>query len=965
MFLGWDQPALPVAAAHLIEHYLKGGVADLRPATVVLPGQRARRRITELILEEAEVRGAKLIPPTATTVGNLPAKLHTNTTALADDVTCRRAWSLALRSTNRSTLEEIFPKLPDNSDLVAWEELAEILSGLHQSLAGEGHRFSDVARICTSGPLFDDGPRWRIMARVQERYLRLLQEVQLADQFEDRMATLESGVDSFTGDLWFVSIVELPSVTRRLVQASGAKVRALIHSPEGPEAESAFDDFGLPSTDYWNAAHVPVTNEVLHIVESPARQADAVIKFLRGLDSDYTTEDVVLAVHPRSDVVPYLEERLKACDVSPRYAAGTPISHTAPLRLLEAVADYRDDLSFLGLAALLRHPDAAPLINTGAVEITHLEAIDAADRYLNDHLPHRLKSNLPHGKRLAAQLPRLFNALERSGPLSQLKGYENLSQWMPLITDVLLTVYGDRDWDRRRLDHRGLLETLDQISTAATGLSTLPESLDEKCSASAAIRALLLELRGEALPPEPQHDAVELLDWLEIPLDDAPVVVLTGFNEDLLPESVRGDAFLPDTLRSLLGLTNNQARLARDAYRLTTVLYSKTVVHLIAGRRTIKGDPLLPSRLMFRIPEEEIATRVLHFFKRDGTDSVGLSLSDLGLQPAVKSEFLVPPERTLKYKVPHVLWVTDFKLILGDCYRFVLKRIYGLEYVDDTAQELDALPFGILAHDILQAFGQKALEYPPAVDITDAEEVGETLAELLDNEVSVRFSSAALPAVALQVEQLKARLRTFAEKQAEWASRGWQIVAVEQRANGDGVEFELPGGESILLQGRIDRIDYNPSLEEWALLDYKTSAKGESPEETHRKTTGEWKELQLPLYRHIARGILGEDDKPVVTFDKAREAGIKLGYVTLPQDPDKSGFKLANWTEADMASAEERAREAIHELMKGSVEFDPKVTKPNGRPGDVLEPLLARGWKAAESDSDVWDEESDIEGEAR
>ncbi|SVC84682.1 uncharacterized protein METZ01_LOCUS337536, partial [marine metagenome] len=154
-------------------------------------------------------------------------------------------------------------------------------------------------------------------------------------------------------------------------------------------------------------------------------------------------------------------------------------------------------------------------------------------------------------------------------------------------------------------------------------------------------------------------------------------------------------------------------------------------------------------------------------------------------------------------------------------------------------------------------------------------------------------------------------------------------------------------------------------LEEWALLDYKTSAKGESPEKTHRKTTGEWKELQLPLYRHIASGILGEDGKPVVTFDKTGEASIKLGYVTLPQDPKKSGFKVAKWTELDMASADEKAREAIRELMKGSVEFDPKVTKPNGHPGDELEPLLARGWKASENDSDIWDGESDIEGEAR
>ena len=72
MFLGWDHPSLPAAAAHVVEHYIEGRVADLRPATIVLPGRRARRRIVELLLDEAEVRGATLIPPEATTVGGLP-----------------------------------------------------------------------------------------------------------------------------------------------------------------------------------------------------------------------------------------------------------------------------------------------------------------------------------------------------------------------------------------------------------------------------------------------------------------------------------------------------------------------------------------------------------------------------------------------------------------------------------------------------------------------------------------------------------------------------------------------------------------------------------------------------------------------------------------------------------------------------------------------------------------------------
>ena len=105
-----------------------------------------------------------------------------------------------------------------------------------------------------------------------------------------------------------------------------------------------------------------------------------------------------------------------------------------------------------------------------------------------------------------------------------------------------------------------------------------------------------------------------------------------------------GHAFLPDALRTRLGLSDNRSRLARDAYRLTTVLHSKDSVRLIAGRRTAEGDPLRPSRLMFRVPEEQLPTRVLHFLERGGGGVGVVSLASLGLEPGAVSQFTVPPE---------------------------------------------------------------------------------------------------------------------------------------------------------------------------------------------------------------------------------------------------------------------------------------------------------------------------------
>ena len=298
MFLGWDKPALPTAAAHLIEHYIEGPVADLRPATIVLPGRRARRRIIELLLDEANVRGATFIPPEATTVGNLPGLLLSSPKPFADEVISRRAWSRALRSVEREAVETVFPHLPESDSHTEWDELAGLLAGLHQNLAREGHRFADVVRICRSGLVFDDGARWEALGRVQEKYLQLLEQAGVADRFETRILALKHDVTPFTGDLWLVSIVDLPTVTRRLVEASGATVRTLIHAPaqlsDGADATTVYDSFGLPSIDYWETAPVPVTDRILKVVERPVDQAEAVIDALASLRGRYPVEEVVL-----------------------------------------------------------------------------------------------------------------------------------------------------------------------------------------------------------------------------------------------------------------------------------------------------------------------------------------------------------------------------------------------------------------------------------------------------------------------------------------------------------------------------------------------------------------------------------------------------------------------------------------------------------------------------------------------
>ena len=54
------------------------------------------------------------------------------------------------------------------------------------------------------------------------------------------------------------------------------------------------------------------------------------------------------------------------------------------------------------------------------------------------------------------------------------------------------------------------------------------------------------------------------MGWLEVLLDDAPHLVVTGFSDGNVPKSIESDALLPDGLRREMGLLHNGQRLARD-----------------------------------------------------------------------------------------------------------------------------------------------------------------------------------------------------------------------------------------------------------------------------------------------------------------------------------------------------------------------------------------------------------------
>ncbi len=168
---------------------------------------------------------------------------------------------------------------------------------------------------------------------------------------------------------------------------------------------------------------------------------------------------------------------------------------------------------------------------------------------------------------------------------------------------------------------------------------------------------------------------------------------------------------------------------------------------------------------------------------------------------------------------------------------------------------------------------------------------------MLERETASQFGRHALASVQVQLEQLRLRLDAFAEKQAERAAAGWVIESTEGQGREHTDAVLEVDGRPMVLRGRIDRIDVHRETGQRAILDYKSSDSAKTPERVHQRG-GEWVDLQLPLYRHLARSL-------------GIEGPVQLGYVLLPKDVDKVDFCMAPWTDADLAAADEVARQVV------------------------------------------------------
>lgn len=906
IFLGLEQPALVAATEYLFQRYRREATVDLSKVLLALPGQRAGRRLLEILVCEAQRGGIMLVPPRIVTASGLTEHLVGLPRPAALGLERSLAWSHALATTDQRQLAAVFPALPEPDDTLGWLALGEIVSQLHDELAAADLGFVEVAAALPELGDVAEVARWQALSAAREAYLKLLEEVGLADLATGRrraVAPRDPGTRPDL-DIVLVGMADLsPPIARKLLEPILDRVTALVHAPAA--WADRFDSLGCARVESWRSVALDLKQTTIELVDDPAAQASRAVAAIRDLLPQFHPAEITIGA-PDGEVATALDHQLRTAGIAGREASGKPFARTAVGQLLEAIARLVDRGSFRDLAALARHPAAQALLQVD-------DAIDwpsLLDLYHSEHLPFRLAAHESGGRRAAWIVPsRQRDALVRLderiarwlGPLAE-RQTRPLSEWAQPILDVLIAAFGREPIDLGHPNQRARFEECAAAHAALVELARLPDSLSPVVGAADALGIVMRRLARESVPPPSDARAIEILGWLELPLDDAPVLVLTGLNEGNVPASINSDLFLPNQLRARLGMLDNDRRYARDAYALAVLVASRPHVHVLLGRRSAEGDPLMPSRLLFACPESELAARVLRYF-----DPATPPPEKPALEPARSSgaRLAIPRPRPLAEPIES-LRVTAFRDYLACPYRFYLRHALGLDALGDEAEELDGRAFGTLAHEVLRDFA-----LGPAAHETSAPRIQEWLEQRLRASARERFGQAAAPAVWIQERQLRWRLDEFARWQAGWRSEGWRIHEVERGVTGQEAPLWVDG-IPFYLRGRIDRIDIHETTGAVCVLDYKTSDSANGPRKTHQRQ-GNWIDLQLPLYRQLLAGL----DLP---------ATGKLGYILLPKDRTKTGIAWADWTAEELASADQCAADVIRAIRRE--EFWPPADPP-------------------------------------
>lgn len=921
-FMGWDQPAL-VLAANSISRHIKGGELDLSNLMVVTPGSRAGRILDSLLSQIAQFRGVLYTPPQFLTPGRLIAAMYQLPNKETPKTHQQLAWIQSLRTLPKAQHSVLIQTPPENPQLL--KRYADLLSRTCSQLAGENLRPHEVPARAAKNPenIISEvnAERWNALEFSLVRAEGFLKDSGGFLESQRELAAVRAGPPLTTNRIVLVATSELAELPRAAFRKHAGPVECLIAAPASHAAK--FDGIGCVIPSQWSGSLAEIQEHDLIFADGPSSQAEVVFSKLAQLSPAPSPQDVVISA-PDTSVTPHLKSISREIGgVRIRDAAALPMSSTPACALLASITEFCRDRTFEAYSRLVRHPHfesrlARSMRERLDTQATLLHWLKALDRYGEQQAPAMIdpmwicesQRDLRILLALYQSVVHLLSPILETDPDNS---DTSPAHWASVIGQVLRDIYDGRRIKTSTAPGRRTFASFQSIASAIDAVATIPRELSESdpLEACDALQLVLDELASAQLAPEPLTNSIEVLGWLDAALDPAPIAVLTGLNEGVVPEKISTDPLLPESLSNALRISCNASRLGRDAYLLALMNHSRkrpgTKLVVIAGRRDSEDDPLWPSRLL--LGDEVLVPRI----ERLLSGPTLLAPVQRSHRPSGTSGFVVMPLEQIE--PPTILSVSNFKKYLTSPYEFYLDRVLGLEEFGSANPELDAGAFGNLIHGALKLFGTS-----PARALTKQSEIEAQLSDSLDSHVAATFGAAVRPEVQIQIALARRRIARLARIEAERRREGWTIQYCEWN---DGKITYSSGDTTVQVRGRIDRIDFNRSSGAWEIIDYKTGNNADAPDKAHyAPKKNEWKDLQLPLYRHLAKPITG-DKVPA------------LSYLLLPRDPEDTALKSIT-SKVNLAQADIAIQEVITNILASNFADAGNSQSKDGARGALL-----------------------------
>ena len=883
VFLAGPEPLSAQVAAHLLTGR-SGTPPDLGDTLVIVPTAGAVRAIrAELALQSRGVLSPRF---------RLPMEaLLPDDTKTATSLERLAAWVKVLQETPRAKFASLIPSAVKLSTPEDWIGVATRLIGVGNTLAEAGLDPSStrLPELCPQ-----DSPRWQEFGKLYITYRQMLERADRPDPNAVRLQqTVKPTIASNLRRTVVAAVPDLPTITIDwLTEMQGQGIAVEILCATAVDKDARLDPWGRPDQEWWATHPVQVPEALLVIENDVDGEASALLEFAaRHGQKGFT----LVSAAPESTNA--LEAEIFLRGAVPYLPEGRSLAQTEAATILTLWDDFLRHQSLSTMRPLLQLPVFAELIVAGS-DLAADEAAAACDRLLAE----KLCQSLDAARDWAAAWQSSDHA-----------DTEQLRQFIALLDN----------FTGRKLQGRELLAALykdveDSEPSTASALESLVEALDDSASSpllrdfppdwQQALHQHQIEDRRLFIPAT--EGAVEILGWLEAPWSNAPVLCLAGCREGALPSGVSEDAFLPDAIRARLGLASQATRYARDAYLLSCLIRAHGPDRLRLGfsRFRPEGEPNRPSRLLFGCPDDELAERITKIFQPSPA------------RPRVHQPSLAWQLHLGKPDPVTTIRVTGFKHYLECPLRFYLSQVKKLQPFDPDQREIGASDYGTLLHRVLENFHKDGPH-----DSTDEKLISAYLGKELDRVVARHYGRHPAPVVLVQTESMRVRLRHLAAVQAAERRAGWRLIESEYAVKKEDGFTIGP----LALTGTMDRVETH---EEHGLrvLDYKTFAKTQTPEDTHfgppredselpeaaitrtdsrdRPVDKSWTDLQLPLYRRLAAKIWPDHAKK----------GLAAGYILLPGDPDDTQIALLGLDETTQSAAEICATAIAERVGRGN-----------------------------------------------